>query len=271
MAKPSAIQPVARTKHNFVCVYGPSGVGKTRLIGDSPVDSGKTNLIVRPPTEHTDSIITPGSVEEWIVRGWNDMNEVEEYLNHEGENHSWVWLDSISLFQDTGLDEIWADLIAAKPHRAQYGLDKGEYGVNMTRLARWCRSMVGIDKFNFGVTAHPFEGVTLDGQTLLMPYVQGKGMANKICGYMNMVAYYEIKEMGTEKDKKMVRVLRTGLTDQYYAKDQFDALTNDGARMVNPTMKKLAAKIDTAKAERMATAKPRRIATKKTKTKRRSR
>lgn len=243
MAKPDAIQPITRTKHIFMCLYADSGVGKTRLIGGH---EGST-LIVRPPTEHTDSIRTPEGVDEWIVKGWNDMNEVEEYARHEGgKDYDWIWLDSISLFQDTGLDEIWADTIAAKPHRAQYGLDKGEYGVNMTRLARWVRSMVGVDQFNFGVTAHPMEmDDPVSGEVKLQPYVQGKNMTTKIQGYMNVVAYMEKKEIGKEGDKKIARVLRTEATETYVAKDQFDAF--DSGRMVNPTMPKIMAAIEAAK------------------------
>lgn len=180
-------------------------------------------------------------VEEWIVSGWNDMNEVEEYLRHDGPKyHDLVSLDSISLFQDTGLDEIWADVIAAKPHRAQYGLDKGEYGVNMTRLARWVRSIVGLDAFNLVITAHPEEMlVPSTGELKLQPYVQGKNMTTKIQGYMNMVAYMEKKET---KDGKVARVLRTAETEAYVAKDQFDAFEN--RRLVNPTMPKIFAAIE---------------------------
>lgn len=245
MAKPDTIKPLGRTKHCFICLYGDSGAGKTRFIGSHE----GTTLIVRPPTEHTDSIKTIEGVEEAIVHGWNDMNELEEFLRHEGGTHyDWVWLDSISLFQDTGLDEIWADTIAAKPHRAQYGLDKGEYGVNMTRLARWVRSIVGTDGFNFGITAHPMEMPDpLTGELKLMPYVQGKNMTTKIQGYMNVVGYLE-KAQVKDKDsdtKKIVRVLRTEATDTYVAKDQFDAL-KDG-KMVNPTMPKFMAAIEAAR------------------------
>lgn len=254
MPKPDIIKPVARTKNLFMCLYGDSGVGKTRFLGTNP---GPV-LIIRPPTEHTDSIRTPAHCEEAVVSGWNDMNDLEEYLRHDGgkeygpEKQGLVAFDSISLFQDTGLDEIWSDLIAAKPHRAQFGLDKGEYNINMTRLARWVRSIVGIDAFNFVITAHPMEMADpITGEVKLMPFVQGKNMTTKIQGYMNIVAYYEKKEVKDGDGKKTVRVLRTEATETYVAKDQFDAFKD--AKLVNPTMPKV---LDAVAAARPAAAKP---------------
>lgn len=236
-------------------------MGKTRLLG-----TARNTLIIRPPIEHTTAILHPENVEEIVVHGWNDMNEAGEYLRHKGGKHNWVWLDSASLFQDTGLDEIWADVIAAKPHRAQYGLDKGEYGVNMTRLGRWIREAVTVDEFNFGFTAHPFFGVTIEGEPLLMPYIQGKNMPEKLCGYMNMVLYYEIAEMKVGKEKVDKRVLRSRATSHYYAKDQFDAFKN--GRMIDPTMPKI---MDAIKAARPASSSRTRSAKKRSSGKKRPR
>jgi len=230
MAKPEAIKPVQRTKHINLMVYGDPGVGKTRLIGTAP----KT-LILRPPTDHTDSI-RDSDAEEWVIRDWNEMAEAQEYLRHEGaKNWDWVWLDSISLWQDTGLDDIWESVIAQKPHRAEFGLDKGEYGRNMQRLARWVRHMVGMDAVNFGITAHPFEGTDINGDVKLMPYVQGVNMAEKVMGYMNMVTYLEVREK--KNNGGTYRVLHSQASEDYKAKDQFDALEN--GKLVEPTMPKI--------------------------------
>lgn len=254
MAKPDQIKSPKRTKHTFFGLYGFSGVGKTRLIGEyeaPPEFAGQKVLIIRPPIEHTDSIRKPDLFEEWVVSGWSQMDEVLDYLKYDGKNHPFVWLDSISAFQDTGLDDIWADVIAAKPSRKKYGVDKGEYGVNMTRLGQWVRAVVSLDAFNFGWTAHPFLGSVLNDEgshdDLLLPWVQGKNMPLKMCGYMNLVGYYQVKK---QKEGE-VRVLRTNLTENYFAKDQYDAFAN--GRMVNPTMNKIMAAIDKAKPTPTAT------------------
>jgi hypothetical protein len=241
MAKPAAITPIQAAPKIVMFLYGPPGNGKTRLIGSG----GEGTLIVRPSTDHTDSIRTPG-VEEWVVEDWAEMINVEEYMRHEGyKAYKWLWLDSISLFQDTGLDDIWAGVIADKPHRAKFSLDKGEYGVNMWRLQTWIRDMVGIKGFNLGITAHPeYLPNPITGENKLQPYVQGKNMSTKIQGYCNIVGYLEV----VHQEGKELRVLRTRGTELYEAKDQFDAF--DEGRLVNPTMSKIMSKIDSARAAR---------------------
>jgi hypothetical protein len=251
MAKPSAITSIQPAKKIVFFLYGPPGNGKTRLIGSG----GKGTLIVRPATDHTDSIRTPG-VEEWVVEDWAEMMNVEEYMRHEGfKEYDWLWLDSISLFQDTGLDDIWAGVIAEKPHRAKHSLDKGEYGINMWRLQTWIRDMVGIQGFNLGITAHPeYLPNPITGENKLQPYVQGKNMSTKIQGYCNIVGYLEV----VHQEGKPIRVLRTMGTEMYEAKDQFDAF--EGGRLVNPTMKKFMDKIEEIRAGRKDEVAARRIA-----------
>lgn len=231
MPKPKQAKPVGQSSKICLLVHSHPGVGKTRLLGTA----GKGTLMIRPPTEHMDAIKTPG-VEEWEVHDWNDMWEVQDYFRAEGgSEYKWAVLDNISLFQDHGLDNIWEDLLVNKPHRKAHGLDKGEYGVNMHRLGQWVRHMVGMPGFNFAIVAHTFKWE--DGDERFWPYIQGKNMAPKICGYMNVVAYLEIKQGK--------RVLRLEETEDYFAKDQFDAFGK--GRLVDPTMPKIMAAIDASR------------------------
>ena len=59
-------------------IYGDPGAGKTRLIG---THEGST-LILRPPTDHTDSILPTSQAEEWVMSDWHDLTEAHEYLRH---------------------------------------------------------------------------------------------------------------------------------------------------------------------------------------------
>jgi hypothetical protein len=206
------------------------GVGKTRLAASSP-----KCLILRPPSDNTDSVDF-GDADEWITRSWDEHWEAFDYMRHEGhKKYEWVWFDSISLWQDVGLDDLWETIVAEKPHRARHGLDQGDIYINMQRLARWTRHMAGMSSaglFNFGITAHPRdlpEGEFDDADEKLMPYVQGKHMATKICGYMHIVSYHERSAKGTP-------VLRFSETKDYYAKDLLHVFSEP---LFNPTVPKI--------------------------------
>lgn len=229
------IQPASMSQHIFMCVYGEPGIGKTRLLGTSP---GKT-LILRPPVDHVDSMLPADKarVKEWVIRDWEDMWEAQDYLRHEGGKWDWVWLDSLSLLQDVLLDTVFEAAVTKNPARKEYWADKGEYGVNMGRLGSWMRYVVGPDLFNFGWTGHtavlPSPDLDDDGDPLekLMPWVQGKNMSPKMCGYMNLVCFME------RAGEKGRRVLRSQSDPRFYAKDQFDAFT--GGVLWDPTMPKV--------------------------------
>lgn len=236
----SLIKPVARTKHINLALFGEPGIGKTRFVGGS---GGKV-LIIRPPVDHTDSLMPDDKrrAEEAVVKDWSDMNELLEHLRHEGEQWDWVWVDSWSLLQDVLLDDLFETAVAEKPARARYWADKAEYGVNMGRIGSWMRHAIGPDLFNFGFTAHPAvlasPDLDEDGDPVekLMPWIQGKNMSPKLCGYTNIVAFME----ATGKDRK--RIIRVRSDERFYAKDQFDALP-DG-KLLNPTMTRFVKLVD---------------------------
>jgi hypothetical protein len=236
MAKPRQIKPVSDSKHIFMGVYGEPGIGKSRLLGTSP---GKV-LVIRPPVDHLDSLLPADKarVEQWIIHDWAEMNAAEEYLREVKEDEwDWVWVDSWSLLQDVLLDDVFGDAVERKPERAKFWADQGEYGVNMGRIGAWMRHVVGPDLFNFGFTGHtavlPSPDLDEDGDPVekLMPWIQGRNMSPKLCGYTNLLCFME------RAGKQGRRVLRSQADPRYYAKDQFDAF-KDGI-LWDPTMPKV--------------------------------
>jgi hypothetical protein len=242
MAKPDAIKPIGQSKHIFLCLYGEPGCGKTRLI-----TTLANSLVIRPPVEQTNSVVghSAAGVEEWVVNSWDEMlGDVLEYVRHEGKNHSFVWLDSMSSWQDVGLDDVWADVIARRPDRRKGPVDKGEYGMNMTRISQWVRAVVGADVCNFGFTAWPETLEDPNGEMKSMPWVQGRNMSNKMVGYVQ--GCYYLERVTTKGETK--RVLRTQEHEDYFVKDQFGI-----DRIVNPTMPKLLAAIEAKRPKKPAT------------------
>lgn len=236
--------PTVDTKHVFLCLFGEPGIGKTRLLGGSP---GRV-LLIRPPQDHTDSMLPAdkGRIEERVIRdGWAQMDALLDELRQEGGRWDWVWIDSWSLLQDVLLDDTLDEevtKISKNPERRRFGPDQGVYGRNMWRIGHWMRHAIGPDLFNLGFTAHPAvlasPDLDADGDPVdkLMPWIQGKNMSPKLCGYMNIVAFME------RAGSKGRRVLRVQSDLRFYAKDQFDAIP-EGV-LWDPSMPKLAELIE---------------------------
>lgn len=245
MREPTPLRQQQRTR---MLVYGAPGAGKTRFAA-----SGERTLIIRPPTDHTDSVPLPNDAEEIEVEDHNQLFEAFHALQQKQWGpYEWVWLDSISLFEEWGLDDVFQAAIDRQPHRAEYGPDKGEYGINRGRLMKWVRDMVGVSKtgaFNFGVTANVFEiRDPVKEEDLWVPMVGSPSnpLSFKLCGYMNVVAYME----ASEKEGKKRQEVLTVDSDGFIGKDQYQAfpkLSSGRHGFVNPTMADVQGAIDGAR------------------------
>jgi hypothetical protein len=245
---PPQIKPLSRDQDVFVrmIVYGEPGVGKTPFAASAP-----NALILDGDGGLESAIAAKSTAKKWTLDDWNDATEAYEYLKAGGhKDFEWLVLDSITLFQEKGLDMIMEDLVAQKPHRKVYLPDKGEYGQNMNRLGKFLRDIRSLP-INQVWTAHAamLEIEQPDGSvvTKMMPAIQGRGMSQKICGYVAVVAHLE--SVGSKKNPDQeYPVLSTRRRDGWYGKDRYGAI----GRMPNPTIPKVVsaieAKLDPSKA-----------------------
>lgn len=239
------------------------GGGKTSLIATG-AEGGYTTLIIRSSADLIPARALKSGAKQYIADRWEKMNEILDYCRMmEPFPYDWVWWDNGSIAQDVLLDDVWEATVASKPSRAYLidketglpgkpnldptsGLDKGEYGRNMERISQWLRHMIGCNRFHFGVMTHPHEGqhpTNDEGGSLLRPYLQGKMMSEKLCGYANMVGFMEVME--GDEDKKWRR-LHVAESSRFYAKDQYDSLLPKGY-MDEPTIPKLMAAVEKAR------------------------
>ncbi len=235
MAKPSAIRSMAdrRTGINMM-IYGDNGAGKTPILGTSP----RCLILNADPPDSVMSAKASGSnADVWDFADWSDAEEAFEYLRHTPDHgYEWVWLDSITGMQFVGLDGIMEDLVAAKPHRDRYVPDKHEYLQNMNRLSTWVRDMSALP-INFGMTSHPFRWTpSEDADEEIWPWVQGKDMPQKICGWMNVIGYVKIGKAKVGGVEGTHQLLYTKGLPGYYARDRYYALPSP---MVDPTIPRI--------------------------------
>lgn len=221
-------------------IYGVPGVGKTSLIGTGP----KT-LIIRPPTDHVDPIYQQGNAgnfDDTVVHGWDELwpEGFWRWFQQGGyKDYDWAWLDSLSLYQDQGLAYLFDKAVERHAHRAEFGLDKGEYGINQFRISRFVADMVGMvndGKINFGITCHTMEWYDPNQEAnVWAPNIQGREglFMQKICGMMKTVAYYYLAR---PEGKEPYRVLKTKTDkDDVFVKDQL-GIGGESGRLKNPTM-----------------------------------
>lgn len=221
------------------------GWGKTSFIGSG----GKEYdiIIMRPPIDHVDAILDSGC-REMVVKDWDDVFEGLEQILHLPKAPDIFSMDSISLLQDVGLDDVYEGHLltkgpagsAAYKAREQFGPDRSEYGVNMWRLAQWVRRAVSAAEFDLIITAHSFWYEPKDSDdAYIAPWIQGKGMPQRICGMMNIVGYGTIEERTVRGHQRNQRVINWDKGVDFYAKNQFKkngvSVYPEG-KVVNPTL-----------------------------------
>lgn len=221
-------------------LYGIPGVGKTSLIGTRP-----RTLIIRPPTDHVDPIIRAGNgdnFDDTVVHGWDELwpDGFYRWFQQGGyKDYDWVWLDSLSLFQDQGLAYLFDKAVERKKHRAEFGLDVQEYGINQFRISRFIADMIGMvddGKINFGAVCHTMTWYNPNTDTeVWAPNIQGREglQMQKICGMFKTVGYYYLTR---PEGKKPYRVLKTKTEkDDVFVKDQL-GIGGESGSIRNPTM-----------------------------------
>lgn len=256
------IRPVGSSSKACCLIHADIGTGKTSFLGTGGRDF--RILIMRPPTDHADPIRGSGC-HEMVVRNWEDTFEGLDYIMHNAEDWDIFAMDSISLLQDIGLDDVYEGILdragphgsAARNNRQQFGPDRGEYRVNMWRVGQWVRHAVAAESFHLFVMAHSF-WYTPEGAdaAYLAPWIQGKAMPEKICGMMNMVGHMTVREREVRGTTRESRVIQWNKSASIYAKNQFKSppdynkpIFPDG-RTVNLTLPELMEAVGKGKTEK---------------------
>lgn len=239
---PSEITDIADglSQYTSLLIFGDPGSGKTPLALTAP------NPIMLECDRGLKAAAVKAKGKKWVINDYNDLTKAYEFMRNGGcKKFDWLIFDSLTMFQDRGLDHIMDDLHAAKPHREVWAADRGEYGQNMNRISRFIRDLVDLP-INVIVTctAMVHEVERPDGSTVTSywPTVRGVGMPQKISSYFDIVAHLQQVPSKTKPDQDYP-VLSTRRRDGWYARDRFGVI----GRMPRPTMAKVIAAIEANK------------------------
>lgn len=246
MPKPPQIVPLGHDLSMWIrfLVHSEPGVGKTVLAATT---RGRVLILLADPNVQS-AVLYGSTADKWEMNSWTDMENALMYLSHEGfRDYDWVWLDSITHYQERGLDGIMTELVQQKAHRFKWAADKGEIGQNMSRLSMWFRDLIRVP-INIGVTAHTMrDEIELDDgsiENLWVPSVQGRGMPARICSYMNLVGFmYAHNVEGGSSERGLI----TRKDSSHYAKDNWMGAT--GGLMIDPSIPKIESAIAVKKAQ----------------------
>lgn len=241
MPRPTAIvnlQAPDQSLHYInMVLYGYPTCGKTPLIG-----GGANTLIMDCDNGGSLTAKAMGSKADVIpVTTYDGLRDVFEYLRDDKHPYKWVWWDSLTLFQDrTLVDEITLDAHMQNPKQDKYVPSKREYGVDHHRIMEQVRRFTELP-MHFGLTAHVGTEIVVNDNgeevTMYFPQVQGKGMPNKVTGYMNVVGYMRNRTRKIkDKDPERVSEILFRSNGDYFARDRFLKLP---ASMIAPSIPKI--------------------------------
>lgn len=214
---------------NFL-IYGDSGVGKTVLSGMLP---GKIFFLAGEPG-YISAARLGARGKGRIIPDTGTMTAGLMFLESgRAKDYDWIVLDGLSTMNNKFLLQYTAEAHDARPgSRAGRNLpDKPDY-LNTQNFTKSAVAQLVDLPANVLITAHAMRPEGDDGETLVYPGIQGKGIevSNFVAGMMHVVGYMKTVAVKNKKGERQERrILFRHWVDsendtRYFAKDQFNAL-----------------------------------------------
>lgn len=206
--------------HFNLMIYGKSGVGKTRLAGSAyAVPEMRRVLYI----DIEGGVLTlrkefPG-VERVRIKTWKEMQSVYDALFAGGHGFSTVILDSLTEIQKFNMNEIMLKMMDEKGDERDMDVPSlREWGKNLEQTRRFVRAFRDLP-MNVIFTALEREDKDRMNRPIKLPSLSGK-MAQEVAAFLDIVLYYNIKEVTIDGEERQVRILQSAATESTVAKDR---------------------------------------------------
>jgi AAA domain-containing protein len=224
-----------RAPHFNMLVYGKSGTGKTYLAG-SAQDVPEMRRVLYLDIEG--GILTLRrafpDVETVRITTWKEFQAVYDALRAGGHGYQTIILDSLTEIQKFNMNEIMRKLVEANEERDMDVPSLREWGKNLEQCRRFIRAFRDLP-LNVIFIALEREDKDRMQRPIKLPSLSGK-MAGEVAAFLDIVCYYNIKEVTENGETQQLRVLQSAATESVVAKDRSGLLP---PAMVGPTMEQL--------------------------------
>lgn len=216
---------------NFL-VYGESGVGKTRLLGSTDEVPALRKILYIDIEGGTMSIkdIYP-DIDTVRVKNWHQIRDVYEFLKAGNHDYVTCCVDSLNEMQKFNMSQVMIDLISTRPDLDADIPGMREWGKNLEQMRKYIRAFRDLPMNTLFSCLAMTDKDAKTGIQTKKPGLSGK-LANEVAAFLDIVCYMYMKEVEGEQQ----RMLLTGATDQFVAKDRTAKLP---MVMQQPTMKSI--------------------------------
>ena len=203
-----------------ILVYGNPGAGKTVLAGSADQVPEMRPVLFLDVEAGTESLRnTYPNVETVRVSNWMDVQNVYNELHAGGHGFNTVVLDSLTEIQKFSMYSIMGDLVKRKSDADPDVPGMREWGKNIEQIRRFVRGFRDLPMNTIFTALMKSDRDSKTGMVQMKPYLSGK-LADEVAGFLDVVVYYYVKQIGAGDEATFRRLLLTQATEQQVAKDR---------------------------------------------------